>query len=181
MSSETAFEPTGGAALPEPRKPITMRDVAWLAGLLEGEAYFNAHGTSFTPLIKLVMTDRDVVCRVADLFGARCLREKRREQPHWKPAYSAAKAGVIAAGWMMTLYLLLGERRRTDIRRILMAWRSRPVARRFRTQCPQGHPLPKERGPNGRPRECRTCRQEASARWGRMHRRRVDTKTARLF
>lgn len=60
---------------------ISQTDLAWLAGLLEGEGYFgidnrsaNRYETSTTPakpFIKLAMTDQDIVEKVSTMIGKR--------------------------------------------------------------------------------------------------------------
>lgn len=46
----------------------TMTDLAWLAGLLEGEGYFYLEGDRYAR-IRLKMTDRDVVWRAYAVSG----------------------------------------------------------------------------------------------------------------
>ena len=115
-------------------------DLAWLAGILEGEGSFQimkarpivrrrafgAERTTFSsPLPKIIlrMTDRDVVARVSELFGVGTVTVSGRTQTR-KTVYHCAVAGANAAGWMMTLYLRLGQRRRSQIRRALASWQT---------------------------------------------------------
>lgn len=95
-------------------------DIAWLAGLIEGEGNISINGRAFT--IRMKMTDRDVIYRAADLLGGP-IYEGKRPQPHWKPTWVTQVKGAPAAGWAMTLYPWLGQRRRQQVREGLAEWR----------------------------------------------------------
>ena len=99
---------------------IQSRDIFWLAGILEGEGCFSYKRT---PNIQLSMTDRDIVARVSNLTGFAMYSDKR---PNRKRAYRTNVTGARAAGWMMTLYSLMGKRRRVKIKQCLSAWRLAP-------------------------------------------------------
>jgi hypothetical protein len=89
------------------------RDIAWLAGLLEGEGYFgvNRSGTGTYPTITLEMTDEDVVRRAAAALGAiRVTRDEPRDG-RWRTTYVATISGSAAAEWMRRLRPLMGRRR----------------------------------------------------------------------
>lgn len=100
----------------------TIKDVAWLAGLLEGEGtfgYFNG-----TPTIQIAMTDRDVIDRAAKTMGIKV-------RAPWTPkrgktVYKCGACGVKAVSWMMTLYSLLGERRRNKVMPVIQKWLESP-------------------------------------------------------
>jgi len=110
---------------------ISTKDIAWLAGLLEGEGCFRYRTT---PTIQFAMTDKDVVGRAAGLLGAASVRFRKPQAAHHKPQYEVSIHGQLAAEWMMTLYVLLGARRRGKIREILAAWRVAPrVGKYIRT------------------------------------------------
>lgn len=114
---------------------MLAKDLYWLAGLLEGEGCFREghKGVGF-PRLKVNMTDRDVVARAAELLGTKLHGPHARVCPSGKPAqsqYIAEVTGDAAAGWMMTLYSLLGLRRRAKIREVLSSWKSRVRTRRY--------------------------------------------------
>lgn len=110
---------------------LAALDIAWLAGVLEGEACFvlgarNVGGKTYKRIgIQLVMTDKDIVQRVADMFGTRCCDMPWRDGAV-KPTYRVACTGDRAAGWMMTIYRFMGDRRRQKIIECLQAWRRSP-------------------------------------------------------
>src|SRR5947207_5705193 len=102
----------------------TLRDIDWLAGLLEGEGSFCCNVTSSpngVPIIQLHMTDRDVVEHAGRLLQANLQRP--RPHPTQKTAYRVAVQGSRAISWMMTLWTLLGQRRRAQIEEVLKKWR----------------------------------------------------------
>ena len=105
---------------------ITTNEIYWLAGLIEGEGCFSwqKKGGLF---IYLGMTDLDVL-EYASLLFDRKVYTIRRHPPR-KPLGVVRIAGSRAAGWMMTLYPLLGARRRARIRELLTQWRQVPAAK----------------------------------------------------
>jgi hypothetical protein len=102
-------------------------DIAWLAGLLEGEGSFVFKGSRATPCISLQTTDRDVLLRAAGIMEV-------KEQNFWrpggkasyKPVYTCRAHGTRAISWMMTIYSLMGERRQEKIREIIVQWTAQP-------------------------------------------------------
>jgi hypothetical protein len=96
---------------------MDIKNIHWLAGILEGEGSFQLE----RPAIALEMTDRDIVQRVANIFQVPVYELKRR--PGSKQAYKAVLTGNLAIQWMMTLYSLLGVRRKARIREVLEKWR----------------------------------------------------------
>src|SRR5262249_13358763 len=80
-------------------------------------------GRSIT--IGINMTDRDVIDRIAGVLHGRTFgpinpRRQSRHRPQWR----AQVKGPNAAGWMMTIYKSLGERRQGQVKKALSAWRS---------------------------------------------------------
>ena len=101
-------------------------DIHWLAGLMEGEGCFTIQrtGKGYIPLlVVLAMTDIDVVERAAQMIGVRVRMYQRTSKG--KPIYRIQLHGPRAVQWMMTLYGLMGQRRRLRIRELLALWRLR--------------------------------------------------------
>ena len=90
------------------------RDIIWLAGLLEGEGCFGLQQRKY-PRITLGMTDEDIVIRAATLMKSRVTRCGNM--------YRTYLDGAYAVGWMMTLYTLLGIRRRKAIVDVIKVWK----------------------------------------------------------
>jgi hypothetical protein len=93
-----------------------LLDIVWLAGLCEGEATFDLHRGRY-PRIRVAMTDRDVVGRVATLFGS-SIRLTLRDEPA-SPIWHAELQGDRAAEVMRAILPYMGARRSAKIARIL--------------------------------------------------------------
>ena len=112
---------------------IDARDIRWLAGLLEGEGCFS---TSTSPRnerqfpclqVSAVSTDRDVLERAKNILGGKTKVKVRTHGYGKKVQYTVRVNGTLAASWMMTLYSLMGERRRARILELLNIWKAAPT------------------------------------------------------
>lgn len=108
---------------------FSINELYWLAGILEGEGSFSikkqynkGKGRS-RPWIQIGMTDKDVIERVAKLLKVNCRGPYNINHLKWKPFYSCDVVGSRAAGWMMTLYSLLSQRRQEAIIKALEDWK----------------------------------------------------------
>lgn len=115
---------------------MKLVDIYWVAGILEGEGAFCAHG--FGGRIMLSMTDRDVVERVAAITGTPSAVKpvQPRGSPSYLPQFRISIGGRRAIEWMMTLYPILSQRKQTKVREILARWKqhqrkSNPVMRYY--------------------------------------------------
>src|SRR5256712_4150964 len=102
----------------------------WLAGILEGEGSFLAGPPSSPncPAIRLLMTDVDVVERVAAIFE-RAVIATRARKAHHKRAYVTTIKGAGAARMMIALVPLLSQRRIRQIERALRRHGTQPRRR----------------------------------------------------
>lgn len=106
---------------------VNANDIRWLAGYLEGEGYFiSGYPPGVRPRIGVKTTDLDVAQRVGRLFEAN-VRPVRSNEGRLgkKQLYTVEANSSKAIGWMMTLYSLLGKRRKEQIRLVLTNWKSR--------------------------------------------------------
>lgn len=102
-------------------------DRSWLAGLLEGEAYFGLHPTSkssVSPVVELNTVDHDVILRVQGIYRERYgifvnLHTRPPRQEGYQPQFHLACHGPAARAVMRDLASLLGERRRARIAELL--------------------------------------------------------------
>lgn len=101
---------------------ISTKDIAWLAGLLEGEGHFRLLRNS--PCIQLSMTDRDVIQKAANLLGRSVYGPYRAGRVGEKPVFAVHCWGSKAASWLMTIYVFMGSRRKEAIQRVLEKWRT---------------------------------------------------------
>ena len=109
---------------------LKLRQIEWIAGLLEGEGSFTVDGLT-TPRLRLGMTDLDVVERAQKILHTNAhisIRDDRRGSR--KRMYNLDISGTLAASWMMILYPLMGDRRQQCIHKIIRAWRAAPFVRR---------------------------------------------------
>jgi hypothetical protein len=143
---------------------ISRVDLAWIAGLFEGEGCVQLQ-TNKSVHLTVSMADPDVVARLASYWGTRVHEVNKRtsDKPHYKTQFRTYVTGRKAIGWALTLYPLLGLRRKLRIQEVIGAWRSRPCAAALRTHCPKGHPysganLLVYRDRNSVVRVCRECK-----------------------
>lgn len=108
----------------------TIKELAWLGGLLEGEAAFMTRNGCAK--IGLQMTDLDTLQKAAAILGVPvgAYSRKPKGKATYKPVWHLAVHGVRAISWMMTLYQFLGDRRQAKVREILTAWRTSMAAPR---------------------------------------------------
>ena len=141
------------------------RDLAWLAGLFEGEGcIWEKRGR---PILEIAMTDEDPVRHAHAVAGVGVVNQKRQVTKGGKHIWVWSVGRIEhAVGLAMTLYPMLGERRQKRIRECLDSWRLAPLPRRLRTHCVHGHPLSGENlfVHEGR-RRCKVCRRDRSLRY----------------
>jgi hypothetical protein len=102
---------------------ITTNQINYVAGLLEGEGCFFVRGGSAG--IHLTMTDEDVVRKVKSIISPKssvCVgRPKYYRQ---SKVYTVNVTGFVAIQWMLTIYTLMGKRRKNKILEIISAWKN---------------------------------------------------------
>lgn len=113
----------------------TIANIAWLAGLMEGEGCFLLRKDGI-PVITYSTTDKDVAERVNTLWNGMFQNVKRR-MPHYKDVFRTSVYSKKACGWMMTMYPFMGFRRKAKIACVVGDWKSRPY--NFRTPAKCGH------------------------------------------
>jgi hypothetical protein len=101
--------------------------MAWAAGILEGEACFllvNDHGR-LRPVVRVSMTDEDVIRRLRDILGVGYVISQRppsmpeHQRTRWVLGIDRQKEAYAI---MMAVYSWLGERRRQRINEVVSAW-----------------------------------------------------------
>jgi len=100
---------------------MTTKEKYWLAGLLEGEGSFMSGPPSRPncPIIACEMSDKDVIDRVADLFGVTYIYENVPDEETWSSTYKVNVKGTSAMKLMKELKPLMSERRQNQIQRAL--------------------------------------------------------------
>lgn len=122
-------------------------DVAWLAGLLEGEGCF-WFGDRGRVVIRLAMTDLDVVERAAAIMGGVIEKPRLPKEANRKIVYACRVSGDDAIAWMTRLRPMMGKRRQAKIDEVMAYRASRPGKGRWirprSTHCKAGHELTPE-------------------------------------
>ncbi len=151
---------------------VSIKELHWLAGIMEGEACFGLRGTgkSYTyPVVELYMTDKDVVDRAISVLEKAGVKVKAgtrsfaKYNPKWKLQHAFKLYGTNAVQCMMTLYPLLGIRRQEACAKAISGWKSskgRDWNKRVDGLCRRGHDVTGLDGytpPNGR-LQCRKCK-----------------------
>ncbi len=108
------------SALNKPDDPVSLQ-LAWLAGLLEGEGTFLCPPPSLPncPIVACRMTDRDIVERVAACFGTKVLAIDRGR---YRTEYATTVKGSRAVTFMTDIRPLMGSRRQLAIEAAIQAY-----------------------------------------------------------
>ena len=162
---------------------ISLKDIYWAAGFLEGEGSFRSKTSS--PEVSAEQVQKQPLERLTEFFGGRIYIKKRSPNPKVQPCWRWSIRSSRAIGLMMTLYALMSPKRKLQIYNGLRNWRSKIPAARYRTHCPKGHPLPTQKaflGLRGG-RRCRKCAKEYREKHRRIHpdRRRSISKSQTSF
>lgn len=100
---------------------ITSIDIAWLAGLVEGEGCISSQKDKYISLT-IRMSDQDVIYKAASIMGTR-VTGPYKTRDNYKPTWLCQVNGAKAAAWIMTLYALLGSRRKEKAEDVLHLWK----------------------------------------------------------
>lgn len=159
--------------------PLREVDIAWLAGLFEGEGCMETGKNGLTRL-SIVMTDRDVLDRVQALVPCNGITARRNSSgnPHHKIQYQWRLSGHARVKEILTLLLpWFGDRRTARAREVLdHIARSPGVGTHLRRDelCKNGHEVTeantvwrteRRNGKEKRYRRCRPCAQAAEKRY----------------
>lgn len=106
---------------------VSTSQIGWLAGLMEGDgtAYVaNTRQRNPNGHMAVMMSDLDVVEKVSQLWGVSASVHNHRNRPDRKTIYRAQISGTKAAQWAMTIYSLMGTRRKTQLLQVINAWKA---------------------------------------------------------
>jgi hypothetical protein len=164
--------------------PISMYELYWAAGFLEGEGCFTFTGPGRkTPQLTASQVERHPLDRLDRLFGGRIYVQRNSKVEgnifnHW---YLGVSMSVQA---MMTLYPLMSPKRQAQIERVLDVWKStKRIRLKDEMYCVNGHLLVGrnrrfvDRSASGRTSyiACRACL-SASQRTARAQKRLILTE-----
>lgn len=143
----------------------SSEDIAWLAGILEGEGCFTLC-SKFSPLIRLNMTDLDVVERAADIVNIKKSRIyiQKRKILGCKTSYVLLISGQNAFKWMKLIRPYMCSRRGQKIDDIIkIVFNGKPDIEKIKNPdiCSRGHSIKYEHEYYSRPttsyKQCKRC------------------------
>lgn len=139
--------------------PLTVRNIEWLAGFLDGEGCFRFNINRC--VVQVVQKDPWPIMKIHQLVGGRLYRVKGSCESG-RFYYSLHLTGRYAVGLMLTLYPLLSPRRQQKIVECMGKWKMvlRRGAGNTKTHCKRGHELTPTSTfvrADGTGRECIVC------------------------
>lgn len=106
---------------------IDIKDLYWAAGFIDGEGYMSSRGGDTTPTVSANQNARELLDRLSNLFGGNVKQANPIYKGKPKPIYVWRIYGARAVGVMMTIYSLMSEKRKKEIREALAIWRAKPT------------------------------------------------------
>lgn len=97
-------------------------DIAWAAGLLEGEGCFTNRTNSPVLRVSCSMTDLDILERLQSIFGGlihKVGRNTKHFKEHWKDVWVWSISGDLAKEAMTAVLPYMGKRRSEKINELL--------------------------------------------------------------
>ncbi len=118
----------------DPSKRPTMLDIAWAAGIIEGEGNFTieSHGTSGRVCAN--QKDPEILYRLQEFFGGSVIFRPGRASNILSDngVYVWTLAGARGAGVMLTIFSWLSAKRRLQVRKVIEYLVTNSEWRRFR-------------------------------------------------
>ena len=113
---------------------VTLKDIYWLAGLLEGEGSFlvrKQNGRLNAFRIQMKIGDKDVAEMAAKIMRVKVNGPYKTRTPKGKPGKLTWEVRTNvkphSIGWMLTLFSLMGERRKAQISKAIDMWIKEPI------------------------------------------------------
>jgi len=111
---------------------VNVSEIAWVAGLFDGEGFCATGNRGRNHLLKVNMTDEELVRRVAAILGVGSVHGPitRTDVPaHWLPQWSwvACAASAVAAAEAMLPYV--GSRNRERFTAMIASFRAQKLGR----------------------------------------------------
>lgn len=147
---------------------VTVTQLAWAAGFLEGEGSFGNHGG--TPRVSAAQVQKEPLDRLAAMFGGHMwLKENGSGFPNSKPLWTWTLNKQRSAEVMMTLFSFMSPKRKDEIEAALKAWKAaRSVRKAGGKKCLRGHSIEGDNAMHIHGRTyptCRTCKNAVRQEW----------------
>lgn len=115
-----------------------IEDVAWAAGLFEGEGSCFVGSGQRQPIVSLVMTDEDVVRRFARILGVGNVHSYATppRKRYWRWSVQSKDDVLVVLG---LLFPFLGERRAARAAEVIERATKMTARNGLRTHCKRGH------------------------------------------
>lgn len=146
--------------------PISMLDLGWVAGFLEGEGYFGLVAGK-TPRVSVSQANLEPLIKLESLLGGKIAFEKRNNKnPNHKDIYALYVSSNRAVQIMLTIYTLMSPKRKEQIERCIEVWKTtRRMSEKGFTVCPNGHEMTEQNTyKNTRggyiKRQCKQCKKD---------------------
>jgi hypothetical protein len=92
----------------------SCREVAWAAGLFEGEGCITYGSDKRYPRLQLRSTDKDIVLKFVDIIGVGSYVEEGTRSDNWKDVYFWQVGGSTEVKYVLELLLPFLGKRRTE-------------------------------------------------------------------
>lgn len=100
--------------MPLATERATVRDIAWMAGLFEGEGHANIEKSCTR--VSLGQIDTWILRRLQAFVGGQI---KRHTRQYGQPFYNWTINGMLARAFLMTIYAFLSPRKKAQAKRAL--------------------------------------------------------------
>jgi len=155
---------------------ISLNDIYWAAGFLEGEGSFLL--TCRSPFITASQVEKTPLVTIQELFGGTIRLKKRPPDSRFKDISIWTIHGKRSIGLMMTIFHLMSPKRQEQIKKVIKVWKLKRRKPKTKTHCPNGHKYTfsnTEYLKNGH-RRCIVCRRLRNAAY--MRRKRINISTS---
>lgn len=116
---------------------ISLNDIRWAAGFLEGEGNFGFYSKHLR--VAATQVQKEPLERLKRMFGGPIKPKHQSKNPRASRAWRWTFSNTKGVSLMMTLYDLMSTKRKAQISAALKAWKSIPRRPQYRTHCPKGH------------------------------------------
>lgn len=144
---------------------VTPVEVAWLAGIYEGEgscAITNGRAIR----VEIVMTDKDVMERIQFTTGLGSIRTVPRRTEDYKEAYRWSIGSSDAVTFLQTIMPWLGSRRKERAQAAIDNWNNnKKQSASGDKECVNGHAYDTPNNKRTKYGTCHLCNLEASRRY----------------